>query len=165
MTGNLIIFSAVEQPELYPTAQQLVAEYVAATAREMDTEPEEFLPYIEGYSLFPGVFSPSSQGDFLLAQAGETPAGCVGIKRLTPDVCEMKTLWTRADFRGQGVGRALIEASLERARKLGYKEMFLDVLPSREGAVKLYRSLGFQPSPLAHDYHFEMLGFRLRLTS
>lgn len=163
MTGSLRVYSAVGQPRLYERARELVAEYVAATALEMETDPEEFLPFIEGYADFPGVFAADLLGDFLFAETEGGLAGCVGIKRLSPQTCEMKTLWTREGFRGGGVGRALVAGSLEVAKNLGYQQMMLDVLPSRIGAIRLYESFGFEPAPLAHDYHFEMKGFGLSL--
>jgi len=49
-----------------------------------------------------------------------------------------------AAWRGKGVGRALAEHSLDRARELGYAAMqFNAVVSTNRGAVALWRSLGF----------------------
>ncbi len=45
--------------------------------------------------------------------------------------------------RGLGVGSALVEAALERARDLGCRSVDLTSRPSREAANRLYRRLGF----------------------
>lgn len=45
---------------------------------------------------------------------------------------------------GQGVGRALTEAMLDRARELGCVTVDLTSRPSREAANHIYRSVGFQ---------------------
>ena len=45
---------------------------------------------------------------------------------------------------GQGIGRALTEAMLERARALGCSTVDLTSRPSREAANHIYRSLGFE---------------------
>ena len=51
----------------------------------------------------------------------------------------------RADRRGLGLGRAMGEASLERARALGYAAMqFNIVVSTNHAAVRLWRSLGFR---------------------
>lgn len=157
------IVSILNKPEQYALGQELVAEYVEATAEEMAADPATFIPYIEGYSDFPGAFAP--EGDFLLARVAGAEAGCVGIKPLGDGVCEMKSLWVRPAHRGAGVAKALVLASLARAGELGFRSMELDVLPSRVGAIRLYQSTGFEKCPVSHDYTFEMVGFRKALPS
>ena len=48
------------------------------------------------------------------------------------------------DARRRGIGRALTEACLEKARQIGLREVNLTSRPSREAANKLYQELGFQ---------------------
>ena len=49
-----------------------------------------------------------------------------------------------SDARGQGIGEALNRAALDEARRRGAKEVDLTSRPSREGANRLYRRLGFE---------------------
>ena len=49
-----------------------------------------------------------------------------------------------ADARGHGIGEALNRAALDEARRRGAKEVDLTSRPSREGANRLYRRLGFE---------------------
>ncbi|MGH9364702.1 MAG: GNAT family N-acetyltransferase [Thermoanaerobaculia bacterium] len=90
----------------------------------------------------PGDYAPPS-GRLLLASSDHEIAGCVALRRIGEDVCEMKRLYVRDAFRGQGIGRKLAEAVLAEARRIGYRKMRLDTLPSMRAAIPLYRSLGF----------------------
>jgi ribosomal protein S18 acetylase RimI-like enzyme len=71
------------------------------------------------------------------------------------------------DERGHGVGRALVQACLERARAAGMTEVLLASLPSMSSAQRLYRRFGFERAP---ELDFEptpqvwLWGFRLSLT-
>lgn len=88
------------------------------------------------------IYGPPS-GRLLLAQAGETWAGCVGVRDLGDGMCEMRRLYVLPACRGHGIGRALAAASVEAAQALGYTTMRLDTLETMQAARVLYRTLGF----------------------
>ena len=110
----------------------------------------------------PGRYAPP-EGRLLLAAVDGDTAGCVGLHKLEGDVCEMKRLYVRPQFRGSGLGRRLAEASIAEARGIGYKKMRLDTIVGRmDRAIELYRQLGFReidpyrPNPTPGALYMEL---------
>jgi GNAT superfamily N-acetyltransferase len=99
----------------------------------------------------PGKYAPP-EGRLLLANVGEVAAGCVALRKLGDGICEMKRLFVRDEFRGLGIGVALIERIIDEGRSIGYKKLRLDTFAPKMGkAVELYRSHGFRE--IAPYYH------------
>lgn len=103
-----------------------------------------FTPCFQGFeqelAALPGAYAPP-RGALLLAPG----KGCVALRPLDARRAEMKRLYVRPQARGSGLGRALAEAAVARARELGYSSLVLDTLPEKmQQAVALYRSMGFR---------------------
>ena len=71
-------------------------------------------------------------------------AGCVGMKKLDDKTGELKRLYVRPAFRGQHLGRKLVERIIEDARSLGYSRLMLDTMPELVSARQMYENMGFQ---------------------
>jgi ribosomal protein S18 acetylase RimI-like enzyme len=94
---------------------------------------------------------PGGYDAILLARDGDEVVGCVALRALEDGACEMKRLYVRPAGRGSGAGRALAEAIVEEARRLSYRTMRLDTLPTMGAAQALYRSLGFAETERYND--------------
>lgn len=92
----------------------------------------------------PGAYAASEGGALLLAGLDGRPVGCVALRQLDDASAEMKRMYVDDAGRGRGVGRALGEAVVQRARDLGYSSVLLDTSVEQHEAIGLYRSLGFE---------------------
>ena len=92
---------------------------------------------------FPGAYGPP-RGALLVAERGGAVVGAVALRDLGDGVCEMKRLYLKPAARSGGLGRRLAEAIVAEGRRLGYRAMRLDTLPTMTEAQALYRSLGFR---------------------
>ncbi len=120
------------------------------TARTLFREYERFLKvdlcfqgFAEELATLPGRYAPPS-GRLLLAVEGTDAAGCVALRALEDGVCEMKRLFVRPAYRGQGLGYRLAMQIVNEATAMGYTMMRLDTLDMLERAMQLYETLGFR---------------------
>jgi putative acetyltransferase len=57
--------------------------------------------------------------------------------------CELRKMYFLPELRGLGAGRELIELCLDHARRLGYRQCYLETLTGMDVAQKLYERHGF----------------------
>jgi len=119
--------------------------FVRALLREYEVELAVdlcFQGFDQEVANLPGDYAPP-RGALLVAEVGGAIAGCVALRPHDGGACEMKRLYARPAFRGRKVGRALAEAIITEARRIGYARMRLDTLPVMTEAQSLYARLGF----------------------
>jgi putative acetyltransferase len=118
---------------------------------ELATLPGRYAPPVDWcfqdfeteLATLPGRYAPP-KGRLLLALDGEYTAGCVALRPLDNRAYEMKRLFIRPTYRGQGLGRILATRVVNEASALGYAVMRLDTLEGLGDAMRLYESLSFQ---------------------
>ena len=62
--------------------------------------------------------------DFVVARDESGFVGCCALAVLTPDLAEVRSLAVRPEAAGRGIGRALVRACVEEARRLGTRRVF-----------------------------------------
>lgn len=110
--------------------------------------PLDFQDIDEEMDTLPGHYA-EPEGRLFLLLAEDEAAGCIGLRSFDAAEdgarrCEMKRLFVRDRFKGNGFGSLLADRIIEEAKKSGYSEMLLDTFPFMERAVAMYRRLGFE---------------------
>lgn len=147
-------------PEAILEVHTLFEEYAASLEVDLC-----FQGFEQELAALPGDYA-RPNGRLLLACWNDEVAGCVALRRIDTNVCEMKRLYVRPAYRSHGVGRALALRVIGEARQAGYRSMRLDSLPSMRSALRLYRTLGFQDIAAYRDNPVEGTAFlELQLTS
>jgi GNAT superfamily N-acetyltransferase len=129
----------VESQEQIDLTRVLFREYACSLGIDLC-----FQDFEKELSNLPGDYAPPG-GRLYLGYVEEEPAGCVALRKIDADICEMKRLFVRPLYRGKGIGRQLVLALVRDAREAGYSRMRLDTLPSMKRALELYRAMGFKP--------------------
>lgn len=73
--------------------------------------------------------------------------GCCGIyptDGLDQGCAELVKFYLAAPARGSGIGKALLQRSIQSARELGYTSIYLESMPHFSRALGIYHNLGFQ---------------------
>jgi putative acetyltransferase len=126
-------------PEHIEQARELFLEYAASLGFDLC-----FQSFDEELKNLPGAYAPPD-GRLLLAITGDHAAGCIALRKIGPDICEMKRLYVRPADRGHALGHQLVERLIVEARVNGYKRMRLDTVASEmKDAIALYRRFGFR---------------------
>ncbi|KPK88950.1 MAG: hypothetical protein AMJ94_13515 [Deltaproteobacteria bacterium SM23_61] len=134
------VVSAHAEKELRQ-AKILFEEYAATLDFALD-----FQNFEEEMASLPGGYTPP-EGCLLLALHRDQVAGCVALRKIDQDTCEMKRLFVRPSFRHLGIGKSLAQRVIQEAKKKGYTRMRLDTVPSMKEARALYKKLGFEAIP------------------
>jgi ribosomal protein S18 acetylase RimI-like enzyme len=136
--ARVIDVRPAEIPRDLDEVRLLFREYAGSLAFDLG-----FQDFEAELASLPGKYAPP-KGRLLVAWNGGDAVGCVALRPIDRDACEMKRLFVRPGARGLAVGRVLAERICDEARAAGYARICLDTVPSMTAAIALYRSLGFR---------------------
>jgi len=105
-----------------------------------------------------GMFREKGSKYWIAEDAGIIIGGC-GVYPTPglPEGCaELVKLYLLASYRGKGIGRELIEKTFQSAKRLGYRQLYLESLPELSKAIGIYEKAGFKrlPGPMGNSGHF-----------
>ncbi len=127
----------------------------AVRLRALETDPDAFGAVLAEEAARREAFwrRRTLDGDWFLARAAEEAVGVVAL--VTPpapagghggDERRLDAMWVAPDWRGRGVGEALIDTALAHAAGQGAASVSLTVVDGNRAARGLYRRMGFRPT-------------------
>jgi len=127
-------------------AEAADAESIGALLHDFNVEFDDVTPGPE--ALAKRVLELLASGDTTMLLGGAGPHG-LALLRFRPAIwtqaleCYLAELYVVPERRGQGLGRALLQAAIEHARSVGADHMDLATSEDDRAARHLYESLGF----------------------
>ncbi|PIA82124.1 GNAT family N-acetyltransferase [Gaetbulibacter sp. 4G1] len=70
--------------------------------------------------------------------------GIKPLKDFENDVCEIQKMYFSPEVRGKGYGKLMFEKCMEVAKKMGYKQCYLESASQLKAAIHIYESYGFK---------------------
>ncbi|HEY3250180.1 MAG TPA: GNAT family N-acetyltransferase [Ignavibacteria bacterium] len=138
---DILIYEAITENDI-AEIKKLFIEYAESLNFDLC-----FQGFDKELNSLPGKYSPP-EGFLLLAELNNKIAGCIALRKLERDICEMKRLYVRPEFRGHNIGKLLCDELIKKAKSKGYKKMRLDTISHQmRSAIKLYKSYGFYEIP------------------
>ena len=136
MTAGFIIRRA--RPEDHPAVARELAAYLSFIGDTLDADglDHDIAHWQEEYDGESGVL-------LLVVDPSGEVVGTAAVRRLEPGTGELKRMWLRPACQGRGLGRQLMDRSLDEARRLGCRRLRLDSQTKLEAAVHIYRAAGF----------------------
>lgn len=127
--ASLLVAMTIELEELYAD--------LPGSLQSVPVTPDEMAP-------------PHGSFVILSALANGSALACGGVRRLADGLCEIKRMYVVPEARGLGLGRRLLDALEDEARRLGYARVRLDTGPRQAAARSIYEGAGYRRIP---DYN------------
>ncbi len=89
---------------------------------------------------------------FFLIRVGDAPAGCGGVQLYGTEYAEVKRMYVRPPFRGQGLAKLMLEHLGDYARRRGVGLLRLETGTYQTAAIALYERVGFRRVPPFGEY-------------
>ncbi|MBT8479853.1 MAG: GNAT family N-acetyltransferase [Gemmatimonadetes bacterium] len=142
------------RPEDDPVVQRVLIEVLTefgATGAGFSDQDEELGAMSAAYGAPDAAYFVAELDGGIVGGAGIGP-----LPGVEPNTCELRKMYLLPAARGHGLGRRLLETCLDEARRLGYRECYLETLAQMDRARDLYVRFGFHPleAPMGDTGHF-----------
>jgi ribosomal protein S18 acetylase RimI-like enzyme len=135
--GKNIVYKKLETSEEILGAKKLIVEYIQWLNHDLS-----FQNIDDELNHFPEKYK-EPEGTFFIAKENHKIIGCIGVKKLENKICEMKRLFVQDNYKGNGIGKKLVELIIAEAKAIHYEKIRLDTLDTMEAALSIYYKNNF----------------------
>lgn len=130
---------------IIPSDNNILASIIRSTLEEFKANKPGTVYFDERTDHLYEEFQATGSVYFVAEEAGEIlgGAGIYPTENLPADTCELVKLYLSKNARGKGIGKLLLEKSIETARASGYKKIYLETMPELTIAIPMYEKAGF----------------------
>ena len=121
----------------------------------LDRELGELYPADSIYSVEPDKLDAPGCCLLLARKADGEAVACGALRRLSAEQAEIKRMYVVPEYRGQALGRRILEELERRAAAFGYTSLRLETGERQPAAVGLYRSFGYIRIPCYNEYAYD----------
>lgn len=133
--------------EIQPKDNPLIAKIIRTALEEYD-EAKPGTVYTDPTTdeIYESFENTSKSAYFIAESEGEVigRSGVFPTKKLPEGYAELVKIYLKSEFRGEGIGRQLINKSISYAQQQGYTHLYIESFPSLTEAIRLYKKVGFQ---------------------
>lgn len=138
-------------------------QYVADLHRRLYSGEYSWGPSFIDYAVKIALdFAKKDKGDgeeLFVAEKDGTLIGCIMLCQTDdPDVGQLRLYAVEMDYRRYGVGTALIDALMEKAKSAGYKKLILWTASPLTAAIRRYEKLGFRATDSVENHTWSTEG-------
>lgn len=141
--------------------QPLTSQYDAVLAKLIRVNPETYhldLPgtvyFDEGLEHLSRFYAPDGRAYYVLLQNGVMIGG-VGLSEFDGNCCELQKLYLADAAKGQGLGYDMLAYIEDRAREMGYQQIYLETHSNLQAAIHIYEKTGYakiaRPEKVIHS--------------
>ncbi len=125
----------------YANAAELFKEYAAWLNIDLS-----FQHFDEELLEIKTMYAPP-EGGIILCKKNNDFIACVAIRKINNETAELKRMFVKPAYQGQGIGKILLNKAIELAKAAGYSCIKLDTLDYMTPAINLYKQYGFYEIP------------------
>lgn len=153
MNNQAVVLRKIEERD-----NKEIAEVIRSVFREFKIDRPGTVYYDPTTDDLYSLFKKPGSVYWIAEENGKIIGGCglYATSGLPEDCAELAKLYLLPGVRGKGIGRMLMERTIESARDYGYRQLYLESMPELSKAIGIYEKAGFHfiPGRMGNSGHF-----------